>query len=79
MEKLLERDPTKEDEKARSHELQLMQMIMSVKQPTEHVSLPLSPMVSVDNIFDIVQTVHVITSKLTKYPKGIMHFRALCF
>ena len=45
MEKLLERDPTKEllkfykeeNEKARRHELQLMEMIMSVQQPTEHV------------------------------------------
>ena len=45
MEKLLERDPTKEllkfykeeNEKARRHERQLMQMIMSVQQPTEHV------------------------------------------
>ena len=44
-----------------------------------HLTLLLSPMVSVDNIIDIVQTVHVITSKLTKYPKGIMHFRALWF
>ena len=45
MEKLLERDTTKEllefyreeNEKARRHELQLMQMIMSVQQPTENV------------------------------------------
>ena len=45
MEKLLERDPTKEllkfykeyNEKVRRHELQLLQMIMSVQQPTEHV------------------------------------------
>ena len=45
MEKLLERDPTEdllkfykeENEKARRDELQLMQMIMSVQQPTEHV------------------------------------------
>ena len=44
-EKLLERDPTKEllkfykeeNEKARRHELQLMQVIMTVQQPTEHV------------------------------------------
>ena len=45
MENLLERDSTKEllkfykkeNEKARRHELQLMQMIMSVQQPTEHI------------------------------------------
>ena len=45
MEKLLERETTKEllefygeeNEKARRHELQLMQMIMSVQQPTENV------------------------------------------
>ena len=36
-----------------------------------YVTLLLSPMVSVDIIFDFVQTVHVVTSKLTKYPKGI--------
>ena len=53
MEKLLERDPTKEllkfykkeNEKARRHELQLMQVIMSVQQPTEHIqrSTPVNP------------------------------------
>ena len=45
MEKLLERDPTKdplefyreENEKARRHELRLMQMIMSSQQPAESV------------------------------------------
>ena len=44
-----------------------------------YATLLLSPMVSVDIVFDFVQTVHVVTSKLTKYPKGIMHFRALWF
>lgn len=34
------------------------------------VTLLLSPMASVDIIFDIVQTVHVLTSKLKKYPKA---------
>ena len=45
MEKLLERDPTKdllefyreENGKARRHELQLMQMIMSSQQPAESI------------------------------------------
>ena len=36
------------------------------------VILLLSPMLSVDVIFHIVQTVHVVTSKLKEYPKGIM-------
>ena len=48
MEKLLERDPTKkllefyreENEKTRRHELELMQMMMSVQQPTENVLIP---------------------------------------
>ena len=43
------------------------------------VTLLLSPMASVDIIFDFVQSVYVVTSKLKKYPKGIMHFRALWF
>ena len=43
------------------------------------VTLLLSPMVSVDIIFDIVQTVHVLTSKVQKISKSIMHFRALWF
>ena len=65
MEKLLERDPTKdllefyreENEKARRHELQLMQMIMSVQQPTENVQ-PLTQVSSLQRGYMAVPPQH---------------------
>ena len=65
MEKLLERDPTKEllefyreeNEKSRRHELQLMQMIMSVQQPTENVQ-PLTQVSSLQRGYMAVPPQH---------------------